>query len=352
MSSARVTSLAALRDFKAAIQRFIAESSAALAEVEAESVRTSQWLRFDQTTYWAAQAHKRHDAVELAKSELRRRQMTGLDDSPTAIEHRRIVDRAKHFEDEARAKIERVRKWMPAIEREITLYKGGIHALSDALSRDLPAAMLRLDRMIAAIEAYASINQTPVEGMARAGGAGSDSAAVTPPRALTPEEAGAVHAPLRRRAVRQAVRDSITVGGGKPTLQSRAGDALEMPDIGLLAHLGLMPEPPRPDSKIILEHGALDSPTFFLQRLPLAPPTRDDDSGWHIGHGGPIVAGECPLEALTVEALTTLRPALAPLLDMPPGYLVLCIGGGGTGSDAAPPVVEAVLDPQDRQVFP
>lgn len=207
MAQARISSLEALRDVKFALQRFIEDAASALTEVDGDGQRTEQWLRFEQVAYWQAQLRQRHDGVEAAKAEFRRKQLTAAPDTPTAIDERRRIERAKVKVDEAEEKLRHLKRWMTVMERERTLYKGQVNSLADALGRELPAAIVRLERMIAGVEAYASLTGGAP---ASEGGSGGVSAA-RPIR--DPVAAAARLAGLRRRspgpASRAAAEESV-----------------------------------------------------------------------------------------------------------------------------------------------
>ncbi|MGD9689855.1 MAG: hypothetical protein AB7K52_09410 [Phycisphaerales bacterium] len=348
MPAARVTSVDALRDLKAGIQRFIDEASAAVGEADAEAVRTEQWLRHDQVAYWQAQARQRHEQAEAARAEVRRRELSGIGDTnPTAMVERRAAQRAREREEAALEKARRIRTWFPVLERETTLYKGAIQPLMDALSRDLPSAMLTLDRMTKSLEGYAA---------ARAAQGASTSGA--PPRAPASADEPAppsVFAVLRRRTPRLAVRATLET----MRLVTRESEGLHLggPHGGVLAQTGTVPAAAGREERVVVEAGALESGAYYLERLAGTPA---GDSGWHVGSAGLDggAGGEAAREfvATTVADLLRVRPALAEVLMLPAGYLVVVMGGAGlpdradeTPSEAG---IEAMIGPDDRQVYP
>src|SRR5262249_55007475 len=70
---------------------------------------------------------------------------------PATIE-RKAVEKAEAAVHEAETKIAAVKRWGRALEREILLYKGQCQQLARVVEGDLPQALLRLDRMVEALE--------------------------------------------------------------------------------------------------------------------------------------------------------------------------------------------------------
>lgn len=351
---ARLISVDALLAAKATVQRFIDEASAALGEAEADAQRTLQWLRYDQVAHWQSQVRQRHDAVEMAKAELRRKQLTAIPEGPTAVDERRAVERAKKREDDARARVEHVRRWLIQLEREHTLFKGSAQGLADAIARDLPAALVRLDRMIASVLAYAATASG--KGSVGVGGAAGGGAGVPALSGGALDEAIAKRfASLRRRSPGPATRAALVAG--EPDFVARAG-SIGGPPAGVLATLGVAADPPGAESLVAVEADALDGSMVVLERCV---PSGPGDSGWFVGSaasglGPPTVAG------VRFGEFAARRPGLAELMSLPVGYLVVVMGApgevgeagrmdGGAGAGGGGPSVEAVLDAEDRVVI-
>src|SRR3989442_4107651 len=72
---ARVESIDALRDFRAALWKFAEVAQVALGDAESELSRTLMWLENEQTSYWAGQVRKRHAAVTAAVEKLREKKL-------------------------------------------------------------------------------------------------------------------------------------------------------------------------------------------------------------------------------------------------------------------------------------
>lgn len=152
--AARVSSINALKDFKRALGSFATVVNNALGEAQADLQRTAWWVQHDQMSHWQAQKRKRTAQLALAKSELFRAQVASDDQRVSATLERKAVDKAQHMLDEAERKLENVKRWGRMLEREVILYKGHSQQLARAVEGDVPRALARLDKMVAALEKY------------------------------------------------------------------------------------------------------------------------------------------------------------------------------------------------------
>jgi DNA repair exonuclease SbcCD ATPase subunit len=155
---ARVNSIDAIRQVRAALIAFNERAQSALGEVNSEAQRAIMRLRLEAGPRWAKRLRERQDAWVAARSELIRKQASFSSDNPTCIEQRKAVEKAKASVEEAQQKIERIKRIITELERQYTLYKGHVAGLSEQVSRSLPMAVARLDRMTDALEAYRSVN--------------------------------------------------------------------------------------------------------------------------------------------------------------------------------------------------
>ncbi len=154
---ARVSSIDALKQFKQALGQFATVATSALDEAQADVQRTAWWIEHDQLSHWQIQRRKRGTKLAQAKSELFRAQVASPDQRVSATLERKAVEKAEALVDEAESKIAAVKRWGRALEREILLYRGQCQQLARALEGDLPQALLRLDRMVEALEKYVQL---------------------------------------------------------------------------------------------------------------------------------------------------------------------------------------------------
>ncbi|MBL9001363.1 MAG: hypothetical protein JNK25_09535 [Phycisphaerae bacterium] len=174
--SARIHSFRALTDAKAALIKFADEASAALASMDADVQRVSGWLASDRPAFWKAEVRRREDAVNKARGEIERKRLVRAPEPASVVEERKAWERAKERLAQAQHRAEAVRRWAPRWEREAMMYKGSCQALSEAIHRDIPLALARLDKMLAALEAYSRL-APPTDGgggVETAGGVGRE----------------------------------------------------------------------------------------------------------------------------------------------------------------------------------
>ena len=154
---AKVTSIDALREFKASIAEFAELAGLALSEAQSDVQRTIWWLQHDQAAHWQREIKKRTEKLNQAKAELFKKQLESNDTRTSAVVERKNVTRAQNALDEADEKLKRVKKWHLILEREQLLFRAGCGQVSGAVAADLPAALGRMDKMISSLEAYISI---------------------------------------------------------------------------------------------------------------------------------------------------------------------------------------------------
>jgi len=154
---ARISSLDALREFKASIADFAEQAGLALSESQADVQRTIWWIQNDRNSHWQREIKKRAEKVVQAKAELFKKQLADNDARTSAILERKNLAKAQHALEEAEEKLKRVKKWSQALERELMLFKAGCGQVSGAVAGDLPTAIGRFDKMIQSLEAYVSL---------------------------------------------------------------------------------------------------------------------------------------------------------------------------------------------------
>ncbi len=155
--AARVSSINALKDFKRALGSFATVINTAIGEAQSDLQRTTWWVQQDRVTHWQAQKRKRTTQLAQANSELFRAQVASPDQRVPATLERKAVDQAQRRLDEAETKLASIKRWSRILEREVILYKGHCQQLARAVEGDVPAAMVRLDRMVDALEKYVRI---------------------------------------------------------------------------------------------------------------------------------------------------------------------------------------------------
>ena len=159
--AARVTSIPALADFRAALVAFADETKDALAAVEMEIRRTFDWLGA-QLQAWKQEVRLAEDAVFEAQQELARRKLMRVGGRPLDCTDqekalRRAQGRLEHAEDQR----DRTQKWLRDLPTDVTEYEGRGRQLQALVEGDLPRACALLEHMIAALEAYVDLRSAP-----------------------------------------------------------------------------------------------------------------------------------------------------------------------------------------------
>src|SRR5947208_7407786 len=67
---AKITSIAAIEQFRAALILFLTKARPTLEEIVAEVIRTKQWLQNEQPSFWERQMKVRGRELERAQAEL------------------------------------------------------------------------------------------------------------------------------------------------------------------------------------------------------------------------------------------------------------------------------------------
>jgi len=183
---ARVQNLEALKQLKHALWKFQEISMVALTDAESDMQRTGIWLETEQKTYWNAQLRKRQEAVEKAKEKVREKQLykdaTGMRSS--AVDEMKILHAAQRQLVEAEQKVVSIRKFIPKMQKETMIYRGGVQRFASTVHTDLPVAISKLDRLLATLEAYVSLSAGSPPDMATStaelfGGGGAPSGGMT-----------------------------------------------------------------------------------------------------------------------------------------------------------------------------
>lgn len=154
---ANVRSVKALVDAKAALLEFSATAKAALSSAQTEIHRITQWLQSDRPAYWKHEIRKREDAMTQWKLEIQRKKLIAAPDPASTVFEQRKLAQATARVASAKQRLAAVHRWQPIWEKEAANRMVLMRSLSDALAVDIPSAIGKLDRMIAALDAYAAL---------------------------------------------------------------------------------------------------------------------------------------------------------------------------------------------------
>jgi len=156
--SAQVSSIDALRQFRAKLCEFGVDGLESLAAVEMEIRHVQDWLA-QQVKFWQLQTRDRGEDVSRAKAALVRHEWGSKDGKGVGTTEAEVeVKKAKHRLEEAEAKIEITRRWQRELPKAVHEYEGPARQLTGFLEADLKQALAMLDRMTTALEAYVAIS--------------------------------------------------------------------------------------------------------------------------------------------------------------------------------------------------
>ncbi len=129
-----------------------------LDECLSQAARTLTWVQGPQTEHWKRQKRKREQKFASAKSDLERAKIAQPDADPRSfVDQQRGIRRAKAALEEADQKIRAVKRWSRELERQLTLFRGGVRSLSSSAEVDLPKAARWLKNLESHLSGYLQV---------------------------------------------------------------------------------------------------------------------------------------------------------------------------------------------------
>lgn len=152
--SARVASVEALVELKAALSRFREQAQAALAAADVEVRRSVDSLR-DQLVRWQNEVRVQQEELTRAKGFLIQRKWGSQDGKgPGTTEAELAVKAAQQRLRYAEEKIDAVRRWQRMLPQAVEEYEGPSRVLAGSLDTDVRRSIALLEAHIATLEAY------------------------------------------------------------------------------------------------------------------------------------------------------------------------------------------------------
>jgi hypothetical protein len=177
-SQADVKSTDTLAFVKQALIAYAHESGQALADIEIEGQRGIDWITVDRAGYWKAEIRRAAEAVNQAIKDLehcRAYKKVG-DNTPSCVEEKKNLEKARKRLQHAEEKAELVRRWTPVVLQQFREACVRLVRFREVIDVDCPRAIGRLEKMITALDHYRTVSG-PQSGSG-AGGTG-DAASVT-----------------------------------------------------------------------------------------------------------------------------------------------------------------------------
>ena len=155
---AQITSVDAIESFRSKLIEYINSMRPALGEVGSEVLRTRVWLQGEHRHYWEHELRLRSRRLEEAKLELFNASLSQLNEA--AALHRMAVQRAQRAVREAEAKLLTLKKWSRDIENFTAPLMKQVDQLQGFLASDLARAVIQLEQVLKALEAYRNVTVT------------------------------------------------------------------------------------------------------------------------------------------------------------------------------------------------
>ena len=120
------------------------------------SAKAIQWLQQDRARYWPEQTRKAQEWVVQARNDLDRCQLHyGSEDTPSCMDQKKRLDRAKRRLKLCEEKVKAVKRWINTVRQELDDFHGEMAKMNNWLETDLPRGAAALERMLRALDKYA-----------------------------------------------------------------------------------------------------------------------------------------------------------------------------------------------------
>jgi hypothetical protein len=154
-TQAAVQSIEALQDLRVALSVYAEDTLSTLSSVDMEIRRVVQWLQYDRPAFWQAQIKRRREEVAAAQAEVFRRKLAKTADyTPAFSEQKELLRRAEAHLRDAETRAALVKKWTSALPQAVLEYHASARRITDLSLGEIPRAVVKLTRMVEALEAY------------------------------------------------------------------------------------------------------------------------------------------------------------------------------------------------------
>ena len=154
--SANVTSIDAVRAFRAALVKFEENARDAVTCLQLEIRRAVTWIEVDRRRYWPEQVKQASEELAEARNALERCQLKyGSEAAPSCYEQKKDYERAKRRLRYCEDQVRKVKQWTQIIRQELTQFNGQMAQMTTCIDTDLPRAIAAIGNMLNALERYA-----------------------------------------------------------------------------------------------------------------------------------------------------------------------------------------------------
>lgn len=214
---ADVKSIDTLAFVKAALASFAHEAGQALGEVELEGRRGVEYVTMERAAHWKTEVRRAGDAVNKAIKDLehcRAFKKVG-DNTPSCVEEKKNLDKARKRLEYAEQKEAAVRRWKPVVEQQFRETCVRLVHFREVIDVNCPKAMAVLERMLKALDAYREMQGPAAGGSGGGSGAAASMARPADEAPAVAQGAAAVQTP--------AVAPALTFTGGPRAAEPTAG---------------------------------------------------------------------------------------------------------------------------------
>jgi hypothetical protein len=152
---AKITSVEAIEQFRAALILFLSNARPALEEVSAEIARAKAWLQHDQRRLWETEFRQRQRKLEEAQQELFNARLSSFQET-TSLQQMSVNKWQRAVRD-AEEKLMRIKKWERELENRSEPLIKQAEQFHTFLSTEMPKAIAYLAQVVKTLEAYASV---------------------------------------------------------------------------------------------------------------------------------------------------------------------------------------------------
>jgi hypothetical protein len=151
---AEIRSVEAIAEFRTALLLYISKVRPLLDDAADEVQRTQEWLRVSQRAHWENQARARRRELAEARQALFSAELARLR-APTSAETV-AVHKARRELDAAEERLARVKKLAAVFDKEARPRLNQTEQLRALVANELPEAARFLERIMRALESYAT----------------------------------------------------------------------------------------------------------------------------------------------------------------------------------------------------
>ena len=153
--SARIDSPDIIKGFRAHLVKFNEACQQSIAGVKSDVYHVQQWLASEQLNHWKSELQRAEDKVLQARHDYNEARFgSEAMRKPSYVDEQRAMRKAELRREEARNKIQKIKRAAALLQNQAEKLMGPIHQLSQTLDSEVPQSLAKLDTMIESLEEY------------------------------------------------------------------------------------------------------------------------------------------------------------------------------------------------------